>query len=68
MIVTFHIFLSFRVNITYVDRDGERNDIKGKVGDNVMYLAHRHDLDIEGNYSKPKAGANGNTCREVPQP
>lgn len=36
------------VNISYVDRDGERHTIKGKVGDNVMYLAQRHDLDVEG--------------------
>ncbi|XP_072026240.1 adrenodoxin-like protein 1, mitochondrial [Amphiura filiformis] len=37
------------VNITYLDRDGEtEHHIKGKVGDNVMYLAHRHDLDVEG--------------------
>ena len=29
------------VNITYVLRDGERVQVRGKVGDNVMYLAHR---------------------------
>ncbi|CAK8685221.1 ferredoxin-2, mitochondrial-like [Clavelina lepadiformis] len=36
------------VNITYIDRNGDNIDIKGKAGDNVMYLAQRHDLDIEG--------------------
>ncbi|XP_038066849.1 adrenodoxin-like protein 1, mitochondrial [Patiria miniata] len=36
------------VNITYVDRSGERIPIQGKVGDNVMYLAHRYDIEIEG--------------------
>lgn len=29
------------VNITYVLRDGTKKHIRGKVGDNVMYLAHR---------------------------
>ncbi|BFY99287.1 hypothetical protein BsWGS_02327 [Bradybaena similaris] len=36
------------VNITYVDRQGERHRIRGKVGDNVMYLAHRYNIEIEG--------------------
>ncbi|XP_035699972.1 adrenodoxin-like protein 1, mitochondrial [Branchiostoma floridae] len=36
------------VNITYVQKDGERIPIRGKVGDNVMYLAHRYDIPIEG--------------------
>ena len=29
------------VNITYITRDGAKRKIRGKVGDNVMYLAHR---------------------------
>jgi hypothetical protein len=29
------------VNITYITRDGTEKKIRGKVGDNVMYLAHR---------------------------
>ncbi|XP_065182736.1 adrenodoxin-like protein 1, mitochondrial [Sycon ciliatum] len=36
------------VNVTYVDRDGEEINVKGKVGDNCLYLAHRHDIDLEG--------------------
>lgn len=36
------------VRITYVDRDGERHVLNGKVGDNVMYLAQKHELEIEG--------------------
>ncbi|XP_059166059.1 adrenodoxin-like protein 1, mitochondrial [Physella acuta] len=36
------------VNITYIDRQGEKHHIKGKVGDNVMYLAHRYNIEIEG--------------------
>ena len=36
------------VNVTYIDRHDIRHEIKGKVGDNLMFLAHRHDLDIEG--------------------
>ncbi|XP_071799709.1 adrenodoxin-like protein 1, mitochondrial [Asterias amurensis] len=36
------------VNITYVDRSGETIPVQGKIGDNVMYLAHRHDIEVEG--------------------
>ncbi|CAG5123243.1 unnamed protein product [Candidula unifasciata] len=36
------------VNITYVDRQGERHQVRGKVGDNVMYLAHRYNIEMEG--------------------
>lgn len=36
------------VNITYVDKDGKRVNVKGKVGDNVLYLAHRFDVQMEG--------------------
>ena len=32
----------------YQDRDGIEHKIAGKVGDNLMFLAHRHDIDIEG--------------------
>ena len=36
------------VRLTYVDRDGDVHEVRGKVGDNVMYLAHRHDIEMEG--------------------
>jgi len=36
------------VNISIVDRDGVQTDIKAKVGDNVLWLAHMHGIDIEG--------------------
>lgn len=29
------------VSVNFVDKDGKRTEIKGKVGDNVLYLAHR---------------------------
>jgi hypothetical protein len=44
-----HIFI-FSVNITYIDRSGEKIAVKGKVGDNVMYLAHRYGIELEGKY------------------
>ena len=34
----------------FVDRDGERHEIKGKVGDNVLYLAHRYGIEMEGSF------------------
>ncbi|PSN56707.1 Adrenodoxin-like protein [Blattella germanica] len=36
------------VNITYIDKDGNRLPVRGKVGDNVLYLAHRHGIEMEG--------------------
>uniref|UniRef100_A0A2C9LYF6 2Fe-2S ferredoxin-type domain-containing protein n=1 Tax=Biomphalaria glabrata TaxID=6526 RepID=A0A2C9LYF6_BIOGL len=36
------------VNIIYIDRQGKKHHVKGKVGDNVMYLAHRYNIEIEG--------------------
>ncbi|XP_030638439.1 ferredoxin-2, mitochondrial [Chanos chanos] len=36
------------VNVVYIDRSGKRIPVKAKVGDNVLYLAHRHGIDLEG--------------------
>lgn len=45
--MTVRLFVS-RVNITYINKDGDRTNIKGKIGDNVLYLAHRHNINMEG--------------------
>jgi len=42
------ILLVFSVNVTFIDRDGEVHKVRGKVGDNVLYLAHRYDVELEG--------------------
>nr|CAD7196853.1 unnamed protein product [Timema douglasi]CAD7392325.1 unnamed protein product [Timema cristinae]CAD7574294.1 unnamed protein product [Timema californicum] len=42
------IALFFSVRITYIDKDGKRTEVKGKVGDNVLYLAHRYGVEMEG--------------------
>lgn len=36
------------VNITFVTREGEHVPVRGKVGDNVLYLAHRYGIELEG--------------------
>ncbi|KAM8773029.1 ferredoxin-2, mitochondrial [Acanthopagrus schlegelii] len=36
------------VNVVYIDRSGKRTPVKAKVGDNVLYLAHKHGIDLEG--------------------
>ncbi|XP_055610549.1 adrenodoxin-like protein 1, mitochondrial [Uranotaenia lowii] len=36
------------VNITYIDKDGKRFPVRGKIGDNVLYLAHRYGVEMEG--------------------
>ncbi|CAG9800333.1 unnamed protein product [Chironomus riparius] len=36
------------VNVTFIDKAGRSIDVRGKVGDNVLYLAHRFDIEMEG--------------------
>ncbi|XP_017884180.1 adrenodoxin-like protein, mitochondrial [Ceratina calcarata] len=36
------------VNVTFIDKTGKKISVKGKVGDNVLYLAHRHGIEMEG--------------------
>ncbi|XP_019871039.2 adrenodoxin-like protein 1, mitochondrial [Aethina tumida] len=36
------------VNITIVHKDGTKQPIRGKVGDNLLYLAHRYEIPMEG--------------------
>ena len=34
--------------MVFVDRSGKRIPVRGKVGDNVLYLAQRHGVDLLG--------------------
>ena len=36
------------VNVTFIDKTGRRIPVRGKVGDNVLYLARRYGIEIEG--------------------
>ncbi|KAI5613609.1 ferredoxin-2, mitochondrial precursor [Silurus asotus] len=36
------------INVVFIDRSGQRIPVKAKVGDNVLYLAHRHGIELEG--------------------
>uniref|UniRef100_A0A1A8EY62 Ferredoxin-2, mitochondrial n=2 Tax=Nothobranchius korthausae TaxID=1143690 RepID=A0A1A8EY62_9TELE len=36
------------VNIVFIDRSGRRIPVKGKTGDNVLFLAHKHGIELEG--------------------
>nr|CAG4642879.1 EOG090X0GMO [Evadne anonyx] len=36
------------VNITFITKTGKRQPVRGKIGDNVLYLAHRHGIELEG--------------------
>lgn len=38
----------YRVRVTYVDKDGVSRTVEGHVGDNALYLAHRHEIPMEG--------------------
>ncbi|CAI9728824.1 1, mitochondrial [Octopus vulgaris] len=36
------------VNVVFIDKDGEKHHIRGKIGDNILYLAHRYNIPLEG--------------------
>lgn len=36
------------VNVIYVDKQGKRIAVRGKVGDNCLFLAHRYGIEMEG--------------------
>ncbi|KAL9905292.1 adrenodoxin-like protein 1, mitochondrial [Glossina fuscipes] len=36
------------VRVIYIDKDGKRLEVRGKVGDNILYLAHRYEIEMEG--------------------
>lgn len=36
------------VNVTYIRKDGSKVPVRGKVGDNLLYLAHRYGIEMEG--------------------
>ncbi|XP_005190104.1 adrenodoxin-like protein 1, mitochondrial [Musca domestica] len=36
------------VRVTFIDKNGKRIKVNGKVGDNVLYLAHRYEVEMEG--------------------
>ena len=36
------------MNVVYVTRKGERVAVRGKIGDNVLFLAHRYGIELEG--------------------
>lgn len=36
------------VNIVFIDKHGNRKPVRGKVGDNVLFLAHRYEIELEG--------------------
>ena len=36
------------VNVVFINKSGKRIPIRGKVGDNILYLAHRYGIELEG--------------------
>lgn len=62
------------MNITVITKDGERISIRGKVGDNLLYLAHRYEIPMEGACEASLACTtchvyvNGNHFESLPQP
>lgn len=38
----------FRVNVTFINKDGSRTPVTGHVGQHVLDLAHKNGIDLEG--------------------
>ncbi|XP_066156559.1 adrenodoxin-like protein 1, mitochondrial [Euwallacea fornicatus] len=36
------------VNIIFITKEGDQVPIRGKIGDNLLYLAHRYEIPMEG--------------------
>ncbi|ESN90006.1 hypothetical protein HELRODRAFT_186231 [Helobdella robusta] len=36
------------VNMVFIDKNDCKHNVRGKVGDNIMYLAHRYHIELEG--------------------
>merc|ERR1712071_678274 len=36
------------VNIAFIGKSGNRMPVRGNIGDNVLYLAHHHGIELEG--------------------
>lgn len=36
------------VNVTVINKENNKIHVKGKVGDNLLYLCHRYNIDMEG--------------------
>ena len=36
------------MNVVFINKDGQRVPIRGKIGDNFLYLGHRYGVEIEG--------------------
>lgn len=47
------------VMVTFIDREGQVKQVKGKVGDNILYLAHRHNIELEGVSSSQGVNSGG---------
>lgn len=39
------------VNVVYIDRSGQRIPVQARVGDNALYLAHKHGIELEGEFT-----------------
>ena len=48
LLILIIFYFIFRVNIIFIDKEGKKRPVRGKVGDNVLYLAHRYGIELEG--------------------
>ena len=36
------------IEVTFIDREGDRHVVRGRVGDNLLETAHANDVELEG--------------------
>ncbi|XP_014478303.1 PREDICTED: adrenodoxin-like protein, mitochondrial isoform X3 [Dinoponera quadriceps] len=48
-LVTINVYKLIKiVNVIFIDKRGKKYAVQGKVGDNVLYLAHKYGIEMEG--------------------
>ena len=45
----------FRINVTFIDKDGTKVDLQVAEGDNLLDIAQANDLEMEGELSRDDA-------------
>ena len=40
----------YRVNVTFVDSDGKETSVRAVCGDNLLIVAHKNDINLEGTF------------------
>lgn len=48
LILIIYFFFLESVNVIYIDRIGDKIKVRGKIGDNLLYLVYCYGIEVEG--------------------